>query len=333
MNSKLIVLIAFLFFAFKGKSQTFNGIVLDSLTNKPLETATVYFDNTSIGVITNANGKFSIKYSNAIQSPLVISFLGYEKQIIRDYKNVNNVTILLKEAKQTLDEVIINANDGLTRKQKLRLFRKEFLGFSRFGNSCKILNEEDIIIRYHKKTKKLTAYTKAPIRIQNMALQYVLEYDLTFFNIYFGKDIFDTKSVSFVGNSFFRNLEVFNEQKANRNRKMAYSGSRLEFMRALYSGALEDKKYQIWHKRLKVDPLKFFNIAFKENSKIKEVSLSQPVNILYNKRERSTVEFLVPKILIDVYGNFNNVTKVRFSGALGSQRIGDLLPFDYVFQK
>ncbi|WP_298493208.1 carboxypeptidase-like regulatory domain-containing protein [uncultured Algibacter sp.] len=331
MTPKSLVVLAFLFLGFKGISQTFNGVVLDALTNKPLETATVYFDNTSIGVITNANGQFSIQYSNALQSPLIISYLGYEKQIIEDYRNVNNVTILLKEAKQTLKEVVINANDGLTRKQKLRLFRKEFLGFSRFGNSCKILNEDDIIIRYYKKAKKLTAYAKGPIRIQNLALQYLVEYDLTFFEIYFDKDIYDTKSVRFVGNSFFKNLKSDIEKKTLKNREKAYSGSRLEFMRALYSEELEDKKYEIFLKNLKVNPWNFFIMDYKNNSKIKKVSLNQPVDIIYNKIEQSTIEFLTPNILIDVYGNFNNVTKIRFTGVMGSQRIGELLPFDYAF--
>lgn len=329
METKLIVLIAFLFFSFKGKSQTFEGIVLDATTNKPIETASIYFDNTTLGVVTNSKGQFAINYSNAIKSPLIISFLGYQKQIITDYRNTNNVTILLKETEENLEEVIVNANDGLSRKQKLRLFRKEFLGSSSFGNSCTILNEKDIIIRYHKKDKMLTAYSKAPIQIKNKALQYLVEYDLTSFNIYFDKDIFDTKSVTFIGNSHYQDLKDFNNPKNIKNRKKAYTGSRLEFMRALYSESLEANKYEIFYKNLKVNPSNVFHMGLKDDSMIKEVSLSEPVEIIYHDIEGTTIEFLVPKILIDAYGNYTNATKIRFSGAMGNQRIGELLPFDY----
>ena len=329
MHSKLFVIVLFLCFCFKGTSQTFKGIVLDSITNKPIETASVYFDNTTLGVVTNTKGQFTISYSNAIKSPLIISFLGYKKQIITDYRNTNNVTILLKETQENLEEVIVNANDGLTRKQKLRLFRKEFLGSSSFGNSCTILNEKDIIIRYHKKDKMLTAYALAPIKIKNEALQYLVNYDLTSFKIYFDKDIFDTKSVTFIGTSYYQNLKDFNSQKTIKNRKKAYTGSRLEFMRALYSESLEDNKYEIFLNNLKVNPWDFFIVRTKNNSAIKEVSLNEPVEITYNLIEDSTIEFLVPKILVDLYGNFTNVTKIRFSGAMGNQRIGELLPFDF----
>lgn len=153
MKLKLLLFIYFFGIGISCVSQTVTGIVLDAKTNKPIETATVYFDNTTLGVVTNKKGFFSIDYSNAIQSPLIISFLGYKKQVIEDYRNKKNITILLKETQEVLNEVIVNANDGLTRKQKLRLFRREFLGVSRFGNSCRILNENDIIIRYNKQKK------------------------------------------------------------------------------------------------------------------------------------------------------------------------------------
>mgnify|MGYP000218124232 CR=1 FL=1 len=43
----------------------------------------------------------------------------------------------------------------------------------------------------------------------------------------------------------------------------------------------------------------------------------------------SAIEFKVPSISIDFYGNYTHPQKVIFSGAMASQRIGELLPFDY----
>ena len=39
-------------------SQEFEGLVIDKETNKPIEGASVYFDNTTIGTTTNTKGEF-----------------------------------------------------------------------------------------------------------------------------------------------------------------------------------------------------------------------------------------------------------------------------------
>ena len=133
MKAKKLILLFSLFVSFYGLAQTFSGIVLDIKTKEPIESASIYFDNTTIGTTTNSEGKFSISFTDAIQSSLVISYLGYETKTVLDYRQENNITIYLKPANNVLDEVVINADDGLTRKQKLRLFRQQFLGLSRFG--------------------------------------------------------------------------------------------------------------------------------------------------------------------------------------------------------
>lgn len=39
-------------------SQTFTGRVVDKMTQQPIETVSVYFDNTTIGTTTNDKGQF-----------------------------------------------------------------------------------------------------------------------------------------------------------------------------------------------------------------------------------------------------------------------------------
>lgn len=315
-------------------AQMLRGVVLDAKTNKPMETVSVYFDNTTIGTITNSKGEFSISYSKAIKSPLIISFLGYEKQIIKEYRGKRKLTILLKDTPEVLEEVLISANDGMSRKQKLRFFRREFLGYSRFGRSCTILNEDDIILRYNKKDRTLTAHSKVPLRIENKALQYLVSYDLTSFILNFENANnqnyeFGTRSVAFIGNTFYQNLESFDEQKASKNRQSAYRGSRLKFMRALYASALEENNFEIFNNNQKVSPWDFFLMESKNDTSIKQVLLLQPMDVIYDKRKQSTIQFIEPSIFVDAYGNYSNVTEVRFSGDMGDQRVGELLPFDY----
>lgn len=331
---KVFILLCFLFLCEILFSQTLIGIVLDAKTKAPIETATVYFDNTTKGVITNKRGEFSISYSEAIRSPLVISFLGYEKQTITDYRKRSHITIFLKESHEPLDEVVIDANDGMTRKQKLKYFKREFLGTSAFGNSCRILNEDDIILRYIRKKRVLAAYSKAPLQIENHALQYVVSYDLSDFNLIFQTNretniAFNTKSVGFLGTTFYRDMEIFNKKKALRNRKKAYTGSRLQFMRLLHHGSLKEHKFEIYLKNTKVNPWEYLKVFPEEGHGIKQVTLERPMNILYRNWEWSSIKFLIPSISIDFYGNYTNADKVLFSGAMGEQRVGEQLPFDY----
>ena len=100
-------------------------------------------------------------------------------------------------------------------------------------------------------------------------------------------------------------------------------------MRALYNEELEAKGYQIFSKSFKVNPSDHFKIQQTSNASAKRILLDKPVNILYDKNYQTKIEFLDPAIIIDVYGNYSDVTKVMFSGHLGNQRVGDLLPLDY----
>ncbi len=79
-------------------SQTFYGRVIDKITQQPIETAAVYFDNTTIGTTTNEKGEFTIAYTDAVQSTLVLSYLGYELVLISDYRTRSNIIIELVEA-------------------------------------------------------------------------------------------------------------------------------------------------------------------------------------------------------------------------------------------
>jgi len=72
--------------AFTSFSQSIKGVVLDGKTNEPIESASVYFDNTTIGTSTNDKGEFSLPYKEGIKSALIISYLGYQNVMIYEYE-------------------------------------------------------------------------------------------------------------------------------------------------------------------------------------------------------------------------------------------------------
>lgn len=87
------------------------GKVADFLTYAPIESASVYIQNTIIGSITNTDGNFVLKVPQQnLQDTLVISSIGYKsfRVVISEFEN--GADIFLEEDVASLDEVVIIAD-------------------------------------------------------------------------------------------------------------------------------------------------------------------------------------------------------------------------------
>ena len=93
------------------------GQVLDN-NNEPLPYVNVYFKNTTNGTVTNFNGRFELTATKK-RGKIEISFVGYETQSLKYTPKKTNFKIVLIEASNTLDEIII------VTKPKKRLRKKE----------------------------------------------------------------------------------------------------------------------------------------------------------------------------------------------------------------
>lgn len=82
---------------------TVNGVVLDE-TDTPLIGATIQVKNTQKGVITDFDGKFSIKANS--NATLVVSYIGYQNQEIK-LKGQKNLNLKLIPDNAMLDEVVV----------------------------------------------------------------------------------------------------------------------------------------------------------------------------------------------------------------------------------
>lgn len=109
---KLIPTFFIFFMAFNAFSQTeIKGKVADFMTFEPIESASVYIDKTTIGTITNVDGKFVLRVPTANRSDtLVISSIGFKsfKTSIQDFENSSD--IFLEEDVASLDEVVLVAD-------------------------------------------------------------------------------------------------------------------------------------------------------------------------------------------------------------------------------
>ena len=316
-------------------SQTLTGKIIDKETQQPLETVSVYFDNTTVGTTTNSNGDFSIDYTDAIRSPLVISYLGYDRVIITDYRSKKNITVALEPVSVLLDAVHVDNADGLSRRQKLNLFRREFLGTSKFGKSCKILNEDALILKYDRQSKSLYASASVPIVVENNDLQYQISYDIIDFEINFSyvnirTREFLTNTATYIGTSFYKNLKKSHRKFAIKNREKAYKGSVQHFMRSLFDKRLDQEGYWVFKKGFRINAYEAFTVLdLKDNQDFKSVKLNTKVSILFDNNAQSEMFIDVKEFYVDRYGNYTPIKGVFFSGFMGNQRVGDALPLDY----
>ncbi len=150
------------------------GKVVDSATQQVLQGASAYCQNTTQGTITNKEGLFFLRLPNGGYD-LVISFMGYEKKVIRISNNlpaVDTMHIALLKEEKSLAEVAVVAStelaDGLARYGQF--FIDHFIGTSPNASQCVIKNPEALKFYFFKKRNRLKVTAREDLIITNAAL-------------------------------------------------------------------------------------------------------------------------------------------------------------------
>ncbi|MGO3183323.1 MAG: carboxypeptidase-like regulatory domain-containing protein [Aequorivita sp.] len=110
-RSHFFTLLIFFIGATSFAQSELKGKVADFLTYEPIESASVYIKNTTIGSITNVDGNFILKVPEKhLSDTLVISSIGYKSYnvVIAEFENGSD--IFLEEDVASLDEVVIVAD-------------------------------------------------------------------------------------------------------------------------------------------------------------------------------------------------------------------------------
>jgi hypothetical protein len=326
-------------------SQNIKGKVFDK-DQTPLSGAIVYYEGTTISTTSDESGNFSLDYVPKSNTILVVSFLGYQTQYFTNFDYFSSfdsnkdLNIHLSPSVNTLKEVVINRKDKFSRKQKLEIFRKQFLGETHNGKAALIKNEEDIYFKYDKKNYVLKAFSGKPLTVISPSLGYKIYYELVSFEVTFSKlSIYygDVLLSSYRGFSRFE--EINNSNKILTLRKKAYQGSQIHFFSNLANNIWNEEQFLISDNEQLVNANNCFKIHRDENS-IKVEVIKQPeknknkkfvasYNILFDQREQSNVVFETNSFTIDKYGNNSNIENIIFTGAMSKERIGDMLPLNY----
>lgn len=237
---------AFLSLAAFSQEKTFpiDGQVFDSTSGQPLNGASVFCQNTTVGTLSKENGNFHLRLANGGYD-LIISYTGYETQVIRigkDHRADDTLHIRLKPQDKALEQAVVTGSaevaDGWSKYGQF--FLDNFIGTTPNAAQCTLENKDVLHFYYYKKRNKLRIKATDMLHITNNALGYKITYQLDSF-------VYDyTGNIgSYTGYPLFEAMEGSPEQQETwkQNRLYSYSGSRLHFVRSWYDSTLDEEGF------------------------------------------------------------------------------------------
>ncbi len=359
----LLVMVAFVFGTQTMQAQSsyyiITGKVLQEGTGQPLQAASVVAQQTTIGTATDAEGRFRLALPNGGYD-VSVSFTGY--QVME--RRVNNtdagqeILFELSPKEKELTAVSVVASGELKNgwEKYGSFFLDEFIGKTENSRQCRILNTQDLKFYFSRKRNRLKVMADVPLEVQNEALGYTIKYTL---------DSFVHEYAS--GVSLFTGYPVFEEMKTDSTnikaqwklrRELAYEGSILHFMRALYSRSLDDEGFdvQVMTKagnrdtalRAK-DP--YALLGYHKNDSLNTVSIqpqSPDIAVIYtiekpaiayikgNPGQPKDIQFSVigflskDPVTIEQNGFYYEQSDIILRNYWTWEKIADMLPYDYI---
>ncbi|GGG95286.1 hypothetical protein GCM10011416_10980 [Polaribacter pacificus] len=227
-----------------------SGKIVDK-ENTPLEGASVYLNNTTVGVSTNTEGEFYFTVDDGSYD-LIVSYLGFKtiqySLVTSSYKET--LLFKLEESDNVLNEVVITKTKyDDTWRFNLNQFTENFLGRTLIAADCELMNPKTLHFEFDQKTNTLTAVAREPLKIKNKGLGYLITFDLVHFSL-------GLHTVNYYGYTKYENLKGSKrkQRKWDENRKKAYLGSKMHFVRSLIAGNTKEEGYNINQFRRELNP-------------------------------------------------------------------------------
>lgn len=359
-TGSLFILLLFTVFSFaQSGTYTISGKVMDGATKAPMQAASVFAQNTTMGTATGINGNFSIQLPNGGYD-LIITFTGYEtvsRRITTADADNKDMVIEIKQKENAMEDVVIKASnevkDGWEKYGDF--FLENFIGKTVNSKSCTITNKEVLKFYYYKKRNRLKVLASAPVEMENTALGYKLIYTLDSFTHEYA-----TQASTYTGYPLFEEMkpaDTMQQVSWQENRLKAYRGSMLHFMRSVYYKTLKAEGFEMQlvaknnelETALKVsDFYKGLNYVKDDSTQLVAIIPNQPdIAVLYNKEEPDPGYVLLneetPKkfqlsiiniannesLAIEQNGYYFDQNDITITGYWTWDKVGDLLPYDY----
>lgn len=343
------------------------GQVLNAENNRPVTNVNVYLSGTTIGTTTNVQGQFTL--SDSIPKgnySLAFSHVNYSletKPLLIEKNDSLRFDVLLIPKKGDLQVVTISAKKDAIWNKHFKRFKTEFLGTSRAAMKCKILNPW--VLDFKENNDTLYASATQPLEIENLALGYKVFCQMTNFNNH-------GNQTSYLGMYRFELLKPKSSKQAQKweqQRLRVFHGSFRHLICAILYERIEKDRFEIYatsqSPELHANPeLRYVNPndLYKQTNKGFDITLPNYLKVMYHK-EREEMGFInwqnrykqnnaghlfkrkpqAQKSWLKVQGNtfsvssrgvvMSNPDKVNTFGYWSWERVGDMLPLDYLPQE
>lgn len=331
--------------------QTIQGKVVKEFDDTPLQSASIYINNSSKGTTSMADGSFSLQADNWINVELIVSCVGYEPVVFRINSADAKKNYLVKlTAKSSEMEPVLIINDA-QRAAYLKTFRENFLGITSEADQSNIANMKSIYFIAGTGNKgSFTAKTDEPLEIINKKLGYKLSFDLISFT-------YDPvqHSTSFFGYTRYESLGE--GKKYLKSRAAAYYGSTMHFFRSLLNGSYAKEGYSL----MLIKKMKNMNVGYKitdsallrpndKDSSVKNLNFPGQLQVIYLQEtltrrylsekgillpgyKNSTSQFQIQDsaiIFLSHDGSIINPENIIVSGYWGYEKVASLLPVNFI---
>ena len=225
------------------QKSTVKGKVLDGVTGEGLPYANVFVDKTTIGTATNEQGHFLLGNMQLGVTDLVFSYLGYKvitkKVIIGEGENdLGNIELTLKD--QQLTDLEVKGTRDEVWENRLKAFKKIFLGTTETAELCSILNPW--VIDFEEQGKEVLVKAKEPIQVINGFLGYKINFFLRESNM-------NNLNYSIQGNILFEEIGSRNPEEAltwAENRNKSYLRSSRHLFKAIINRKIAEEGFRLY---------------------------------------------------------------------------------------
>jgi hypothetical protein len=361
-----ILLLFFLLFYGGLSSQTITGLVKEKGTGLPLPFANVFVNNTTQGIATDEEGRFSLSGTFPSEIELVASFVGYVTEVKTiSFAGKSQVEVVFELAfnESNLSEIELKAKRDRSWERKLERFEDVFLAVfdDPIISKVEILNPwvvEFERVKGRKKSNYFKASAQEPLIIINQALGYQLEFYLQDFRM-------TRTGSSFFGQAFYKPLkerDLDEKLKWDNTRQANYYSSLRHLNRSILVNTSDSIHFVLFRKvpgpmdrrrsNVFVEEVDKTIIPIKKDSILRRpmgdgtyrIFLKDKIEIhhLNKKWDNDYYSFIFHPISwieapggyydIDRNGALINPTQLVLSGYLGRQRVARTLPLDFVPQ-
>ena len=357
-------LFCFLVTTYQAQDNTITFNILEHDIEQPIEAAHVFLLNSTIGSISDAQGKCNLSWPNNFAGQLVVSHIAFENVIlsIDELEIVDGSCVIsLKANNSSFNEIVVTSKRDSKWKKHFNTFQNTFLGTGKEAEKCEILNPQ--VLRFDSNKERFKATATAPLKIRNDYLGYDIEYLLD--ELIVEAD----GSKSYKGQARFTDLygeEIPRSISKKRNR--LFLASRRHFFQTLINDSIHELPYEVttntylnghfieqskpsrnellvfdeisgFYKFYFSDFLQVVNFNYKsyvegESKKITGIESSrfnstQTGGVTRMDFPISQLYKISPYLLLDPYGNIYNTSDVKEYGFWAELRMASMLPLNY----